>query len=295
MADDGGDATVTPTPSAEPTARRPPPLPRHRRRRRSTAAGAISPLRRRSATTGSGSPSPAAPAATDRSPGRRSPAPLRHPRGQRTRRSRCPRRRSRPRGRASGRLRQLAGGPSRCAKASARTAARRPRRWRSPPTAAPASRAARSRSAPPPRCARDGHRPADASLGDAIVSAAAAPNGDGRVFAISRQGGASLYTPGRGWTYPNTGLTPAIANERYVALRAVAWPRPDVLIGVGSAGALVTALREPVPFDSSSEARRTTRGDDLQTTRICRSRRRCWPSPARGPIRSSAPPSAATG
>ena len=98
--------------------------------------------------------------------------------------------------------------------------------------------------------------PPTLSLGDAIVSAAAAPNGDGRVFAMSRQG-ASLYTPGRGWGYANTGLTPTVANERYVTLRAVTWPRADVLVGVGSAGALVTELREPAsydfPFDRPSE------------------------------------------
>ena len=87
------------------------------------------------------------------------------------------------------------------------------------------------------------------SLGDALVAAAAAPNGDGRVFAISRQGAAVVYTADRGWTFPDTGLAPALANGRYVQLRAVAWPRPDVVIGVGSAGALVTALRDPVPFD----------------------------------------------
>ncbi|MDA0159990.1 hypothetical protein OM076_06940 [Solirubrobacter ginsenosidimutans] len=107
------------------------------------------------------------------------------------------------------------------------------------------------------------------SFGDAIVSAAAAPNGDGRVLAISRQGGAMLYTPERGWKYPNTGLMSTLSHGRFVALRAIVWPRPNLLIGVGSAGALVTATNDPVPFDLTLEGllddtgRQVSRYDDL--------------------------------
>ena len=89
------------------------------------------------------------------------------------------------------------------------------------------------------------------SFGDAIISAAASPNGDGRVLAISRQGGAMLYTPDRGWKFPNTGLMATESHGRFVALRAIVWPRPNVLIGVGSAGTLVTSGSDPVPFDLS--------------------------------------------
>ncbi len=107
------------------------------------------------------------------------------------------------------------------------------------------------------------------ALGDAIVSAAASPNGDGRIFAISRRGSALLYVPGRDWMYPNTGLMSVLANGRFVPLRAVVWPRPNVLIGVGSAGALVTAGRDPVALDLTSEdisedpRRQLTTYDDL--------------------------------
>ena len=66
---------------------------------------------------------------------------------------------------------------------------------------------------------------------------------------MSRQGGALLYTPDRGWLYPETALTPTQAHGRFTALRAVAWPRPNLMVGVGSAGALVTSLRDPLPFD----------------------------------------------
>ena len=97
-------------------------------------------------------------------------------------------------------------------------------------------------------------------LGDAIVAAAASPNGDGRIFAMSRQGGALLYTPDRGWLYPETALTPTQAHGRFTALRAVAWPRRNLMIGVGSAGALVTSLRDPLPFDLMSEGSGDPRG-----------------------------------
>ena len=68
-----------------------------------------------------------------------------------------------------------------------------------------------------------------------------------------------LYTPDRGWMYPNTALMPTRSHGRFVPLRAIAWPRPNVLIGVGSAGALVTSLRDPVPFDLTPEGSPTTR------------------------------------
>ena len=84
-----------------------------------------------------------------------------------------------------------------------------------------------------------------APLGDAITAAATSPNGDGRVLALSRSGGAMLFTPGDGWRYANTALQGTVAHGRYAPLRAIAWPRPNLLIGGGAAGALATVTADP--------------------------------------------------
>ena len=203
------------------------------------------------AITASGSRSRAVSAALGRSPG---------PRGRRvllgTRAVSAPvdvgvgARTREPATRSAGGYAQLAGDASCCATASARTARPPHRRSPSRPTAPPASPAAPSRSARRPRRAR--RRSATRRCpGSATRSSRprTSPNRDGRVLAISRQGAAILYTPDRGWIYPDTPLTPTQANDRVVPLRAIAWPRTNVVIGVGSAGALVTVLRDPAPFD----------------------------------------------
>ena len=86
----------------------------------------------------------------------------------------------------------------------------------------------------------------------------------------SRAGAARCSTcPADDWMYPNTGLMSVLANGRFVPLRAVVWPRPNVLVGVGSAGALVTAGRDPVALDLTSDGisddprRELTTYDDL--------------------------------
>ncbi|MDA0183651.1 hypothetical protein OJ997_25305 [Solirubrobacter phytolaccae] len=85
---------------------------------------------------------------------------------------------------------------------------------------------------------------------EAIVTAAGAPNGDGRVFAVARTSGALLYAPGRGWSQSYTPLLESRAPPLVLV-----WPRPNLLIAGGSAGSLMTTNADPLSFDAVLEDR----------------------------------------
>ncbi|MDX6702066.1 MAG: hypothetical protein QOF26_2292 [Baekduia sp.] len=83
---------------------------------------------------------------------------------------------------------------------------------------------------------------------DSIVAAAPSPSGDGRVLAIGRFGFQMLFTPATGWVTPRTlGLS---FSRDGISIRALAWPRRDLVIGAGSGGTLSVLRTEPVPIDS---------------------------------------------
>jgi hypothetical protein len=94
--------------------------------------------------------------------------------------------------------------------------------------------------------------PPVAGLYDTISTAALSPDGDGRLMTLSRYGLPQLYIPGSGFTFTNTQLiVPGNENRPYMPVRTITWPRHDLLIGVGSAGLLVTARTTPQPYDVS--------------------------------------------
>jgi hypothetical protein len=83
---------------------------------------------------------------------------------------------------------------------------------------------------------------------DSIVAAAPSPDGDGRVLAIGRFGFQMLLMPGSGWVTPRTlGLS---FSRDGISIRALAWPRPDLVVGAGHGGTLSVLRTEPVPIDS---------------------------------------------
>jgi hypothetical protein len=94
--------------------------------------------------------------------------------------------------------------------------------------------------------------PADSpvpSFGDPVVAAAPSPQGDGRVLALSRSGQAAVLVPGHGWRSAASAVTYSRADGRSTPIRAVAWPRPNTVIGVGGGGTLTTANEDPVDVD----------------------------------------------
>ncbi len=121
------------------------------------------------------------------------------------------------------------------------------------------------------------------SLGDALVAAAASPNGDGRVFAISRQGAALVYAPERGWTFPDTGLAPAMSNGATCSCGRSPGRARTSWSASAAPGRWSPSLRDPVPFDLRPRLP-TTRAAPSRPTTACRWRRRCWPSRATPPV-----------
>ncbi|WP_270006397.1 hypothetical protein [Solirubrobacter deserti] len=86
---------------------------------------------------------------------------------------------------------------------------------------------------------------------DALVAAANAPTGDGRVFALTRSTGAVLYAPDRGWTQAYSPVLEVISPPL-----ALAWPRPNVIIAGGGYGLLATTNVDPLGLDLGFEDQR---------------------------------------
>jgi hypothetical protein len=92
--------------------------------------------------------------------------------------------------------------------------------------------------------------------GDAIVSAAIAPTGDGRVFAVTRTARGMVWSPGAGWSRAYTPLLETGAHDRFSPPHVIAWPRRDLLIGGGGAGLLTTVTADPFRLGSEFDDQR---------------------------------------
>ena len=113
--------------------------------------------------------------------------------------------------------------------------------------------------------------PPVAGLYDTIATAALSPDGDGRLMTLSRYGLPQLYVPGSGFTFTNTQLiVPGNGDRPYVPARTMVWPRHGLLIGVGSAGLLVTGRTTPQPYDFGDVelAAGTTAWEGLPTSAV---------------------------
>ena len=93
-------------------------------------------------------------------------------------------------------------------------------------------------------------------VGDALVSGANSPGGDGRVLALARTRGTMLYTPGRGWS---RAFTPLV--EIGPTPIALVWPRPNLMIAGGAVGYLASTNYGPFSLDQDFD---DTRMPDLR-------------------------------
>jgi hypothetical protein len=104
--------------------------------------------------------------------------------------------------------------------------------------------------------------------GDALISGASAPAGDGRVFAFTRSMRAMLYAPGQGWSRAYTPLSETGAHNRYSPPMVIAWPRKNLMIGGGAAGLLTTITADPVGLGSDVEPRPSMRMVNFDALRV---------------------------
>ena len=100
-----------------------------------------------------------------------------------------------------------------------------------------------------------------------VVTGALSPSGDGRVVALTSFSGARLYRPEVGWSYTSLQLyAQSERGEPPLTARRIAWPRPGLLIGVGSGGLLVTVRGEPQAFTEERSPGERTLYEGLERT-----------------------------
>ncbi|WP_022929851.1 hypothetical protein [Patulibacter americanus] len=86
-----------------------------------------------------------------------------------------------------------------------------------------------------------------------VVTAAPSPDGDGTLLAFTRSGESALHEPGKGWRSPNRRVDDLRStrdnsdplSDELPPVRAVVWPRADLLIAIGSGGILTTGHIDP--------------------------------------------------